>query len=153
MNAKTLVAASCLAFAALAPTLGEAAEALRITVFKSPWCGCCHEWAEVIRRAGYEIELRDMEDLAQVKSQAGVPTDMESCHTASLEGYFLEGHVPTEAVAKLIETRPDIAGLAVPGMAEGAPGMGDDPSARYDVYAVPRDAGRPATVFLQRRFD
>jgi hypothetical protein len=149
MNAKTLLAASCLGFAALAPTLGHAAEALRMTVYKTPWCGCCHEWVEVMRRAGYEVETREMEDLTQVKSQAGVPQDMESCHTASLDGYFLEGHVPPEAVEKLMETRPDIAGLAVPGMPQGAPGMGDDPSARYEVYAVAREPGRQPTVFYQ----
>lgn len=147
MNAKTLLAASCLALGALSPTLGNAAEALRMTVFKTPWCGCCHEWVEVMRRAGYEVETRDLEDLSQVKSQAGVPQDMESCHTASLEGYFLEGHVPPEAIATLIKTRPDIAGLSVPGMPQGAPGMGDDPAARYDIYAVAREPGGKATVF------
>lgn len=149
MKTRTLLAATTLAFAALVPTLGQAAEVLRMTVFKTPWCGCCHEWAEIMREAGYAVELRDMEDLSQVKRQAGVPFDMESCHTASLQGYFLEGHVPPQAIAKLLETRPDIAGLAVPGMPQGSPGMGDDPAARYDVYAVPREAGRPATVFYQ----
>lgn len=89
----------------------------------------------------------DLEDLSQIRKQAGVPPELEGCHVAAIEGYFLEGHVPLQAIGKLLSERPDIAGIAVPGMPQGALGMGDDPSASYEVYAVSRDAAEEPTVF------
>lgn len=131
-----------LAVLTLAPA--RAAEG-SMTVFKNPWCGCCHEWAEAMKAAGYTVQTRDLEDLSQVKADAGVPAAMEGCHTAMIDGYFLEGHVPLEAVERLLTERPDIAGLAVPGMPAGSLGMGEDPDADYDVYAVSEADAEPTT--------
>ena len=133
-------------FVLLASTLAVAAEA--VTVYKTPWCGCCHEWALALERAGHDVDTVDLDELSQVRQQAGVPADMLSCHVAAIGGYFLEGHVPLEAIAALIAQRPDIAGLAVPGMPQGSLGMDGEPEP-YVVYAVPRDRRAAPYVFLR----
>jgi len=120
-----------------------------VTAYKTPWCGCCHAWAEAVEKAGYEVKSTDLEDLSQVRKMAGVPAGMEGCHVAAINGYFLEGHVPLEAMAKLLAEKPDIAGIAVPGMPEGSLGMGDDPKAVYDVYAVSRDQSVQPSVYYR----
>ncbi|MCO6389318.1 DUF411 domain-containing protein [Aliihoeflea sp. 40Bstr573] len=125
---------------------GTPAMAAVLEVYKTPWCGCCTAWAEAFRAAGYDVQLTDMEDLTEVRESAGVAEELEGCHTAEIEGYFIEGHVPLEAVAKLLEERPAIRGLAVPGMPSGSLGMGDDPEATYDVIAVNADG--PTSVYM-----
>lgn len=118
------------------------ASATIMTVHKNPNCGCCHLWADAMRKAGFDVRLNDLGDLALIKSRLGVPGELEGCHTAEVEGYFLEGHVPLSSVRKLLADRPAVRGLAVPGMPSGSLGMGDDPSASYDVVAVPL-SGKP----------
>lgn len=135
-------------FAVLATTPAWPAPA-QVKVFKTPWCGCCHAWAEAVEKAGYRVNTIDLEDLSQVKKQAGVPVDMEACHTAAVDGYFLEGHVPVEAIARLLTERPSIAGIAVPGMPTGSLGMGNDGSAPHEVFAISRDASATPTVFYR----
>ncbi len=135
--------------ALLSSTAAAVAAGEAVTVYKTPWCGCCHAWAEAVEKAGYQVTTVDLEDLSQIRKQAGVPAGMEGCHAAALEGYFLEGHVPLEAIGKLLAERPAVAGLAVPGMPQGSLGMGDDPAASYEVYAVPRDGSEPPAVFYQ----
>jgi hypothetical protein len=104
-------------------------------VTKSPTCGCCGAWVALAREEGYDIEVTDTNDVAVVKLDAGVPDTFWACHTAMIDGYVIEGHVPFAAISKLLEERPDITGIAVPGMPGGSPGMGNDPTARYDVIA------------------
>jgi hypothetical protein len=116
-----------------------AGDATTVTVFKTPWCGCCKVWTDAVEAAGYKVVIEDMEDLSGIKKQAGVPDEMQACHTAVIDGerkYVLEGHVPLEAVDKLMNERPDIHGIAVPGMPQGSLGMGYDPGASYTVYAL-----------------
>lgn len=138
------------ALATMASSIAAAeVSAAAISVYKTPWCGCCHTWAESVEKAGYEVKSTDMEDLAPVRKMAGVPADMEGCHVAAVDGYFLEGHVPLEAIAKLLAEKPDIAGIAVPGMPDGSLGMGDDPKAVYDVYAISRDSAKAPTLFYR----
>ena len=121
------------------------AMAARMSVYKNPWCGCCEAWVEAMRAAGHDVTTHDVEDLDPVKRQAGVPAGMEACHTVSmnLDGrtYVIEGHVPHEAVDKLISERPDIRGIAVPGMPDGSLGMGENPDARYTVWAFDGKGG------------
>lgn len=139
-------------FAALALLIGSpaaASAAAQVTVYKTPWCGCCHAWAEAVEKAGYKVSTLDLEDLSAIRKQAGVPADMEGCHIAAVDGYFLEGHVPLEAIRKLLSERPQVAGLAVPGMPQGSLGMGDETSAAYEVYAVPRDTSEAPSVFYK----
>lgn len=117
-------------------------------VTKSPTCGCCGAWVALAREEGYDIEVTDIDDVTAAKLDAGVPDSMWACHTAMINGYVVEGHVPFAAMEKLLTERPDIAGIAVPGMPFGSSGMGNDPTARYDVIAFGGEAGT-GEVFYQ----
>ncbi len=94
-----------------------------VQVYKSRTCGCCQKWVEHVRSRGYQVTVSDVPDVTPVKRQLGVPSGASSCHTAVVGGYFIEGHVPAEDIARLLAEHPDIAGLAVPGMPMGSPGM------------------------------
>jgi hypothetical protein len=94
-----------------------------VEVFKTPTCGCCHLWVKHLEQNGFTTKVTDMDDLSAVKRKHGVPARATSCHTAIVNGYVLEGHVPAAEVKKLLIERPAIAGLAVPGMPVGSPGM------------------------------
>tara|TARA_R110002126_G_scaffold85058_3_gene206332 strand:+ start:12498 stop:12977 length:480 start_codon:yes stop_codon:yes gene_type:complete len=123
----------------------------QVTVYKTPWCGCCQAWVEALEKAGYSVTTTNMDDLSAIKSQAGVPSDLEACHTASIGGerkYVLEGHVPIEAVEKLMTERPDVSGISTPGMPMGSLGMGEDSETNYIVYSFnSRSDGTPAVFF------
>ncbi|MDF9821405.1 MULTISPECIES: DUF411 domain-containing protein [Rhizobium] len=121
-----------------------------MTVYKDPNCGCCHEWAKAMAEAGYSVDLRNTDDLAAVKARLRVPAEMEGCHSAVVEEYYLEGHIPLDAVQRLLRERPPVRGLAVPGMPSGSLGMGVDPATVYDVYAIPSGTGAPY-VFMEVR--
>jgi hypothetical protein len=112
-----------LALAATAGPLAAADTRPRVTIWKDPNCGCCGAWGEHLARAGFPIRVVDMADMTAVKSRLGVPDDLQSCHTAEVGKYVLEGHVPASAVVRLLAESPDIRGLAVPGMPVGSPGM------------------------------
>ncbi|PWJ74831.1 hypothetical protein C7441_12225 [Pseudaminobacter salicylatoxidans] len=144
---KALLAGALLLGSPLVAVAGEANGT--VMVYKTPWCGCCELWAQAVEKAGYEVKSMDLEDLSQVRKMAGVPAGMEGCHVAAIDGYFLEGHVPLEAMGKLLSEKPDIAGIAVPGMPEGSLGMGNDPRAVYDVYAVSRDQSVKPSVYYR----
>lgn len=120
----------------------------KMHVTKSPTCGCCTAWVALARQEGYEVETTDTASTTAIKADLAVPRVLWSCHTAQIAGYIIEGHVPFEAVDRLLTMRPDIAGIAVPGMPAGSPGMGDDPAARFDVIAFGGTAGA-GKVFYQ----
>lgn len=103
--------------------LSSGQELPTILVYKSPTCGCCNGWIEHLEAAGFTVDARDTTDLMSVKRDAGVPVGMSSCHTAIVDGYVVEGHVPAEHVVAMLDERPEIAGVAVPGMPIGSPGM------------------------------
>ncbi|TFL18845.1 DUF411 domain-containing protein [Jannaschia formosa] len=117
-------------------------------VLATPGCGCCHAWAGLASERGFDVTIEDMTDPAREKAALGVPADLASCHTVRVDGYLFEGHVPFPALEAVLRDRPEIAGLAVPGMPAGSPGMGDDPAARYDVLAFGGTAGA-GTVFYR----
>jgi hypothetical protein len=104
-----------------------------IEVWKSPTCGCCNGWVDHLRENGLEVVTNDVGDLSLIKRMAGVPDHLQSCHTAKVGGYVIEGHVPASAVERLLEERPGVAGLAVPGMPAGSPGMPSPTPERYQV--------------------
>jgi len=113
-----------------------------VVVYKTPSCGCCNGWVEHLREAGFDVEPRDVRDLMSVKIDAGVPTHLTSCHTALIDGYVVEGHVPADVVKRLLAERPAVAGIAVPGMPIGSPGMeGPNPEA-YTVEAFTASGGQ-----------
>lgn len=125
---------------------GPARAGVPIVVYKNPNCGCCTKWADRLKAQGFDPEVRPVKDLNAIKRQVGVPVGMSACHTARLGKYFIEGHVPASDIRRLLK-QPDIAGLVVPGMPLGSPGMevpGRRPMA-YKVYAIDRQ-GR-ARVF------
>lgn len=111
-----------------------------VTVFKDPNCGCCREWVTHLRKHAFDVAARDTSDVAAVKRTGRVPERLHSCHTAFVGGYVIEGHVPAADIRRLLKEKPKVAGIAVPGMPAGSPGMemGSrvDP---YDVIAFNRD--------------
>ena len=110
------------------------ADAPTVTVYKSPTCGCCANWVTHMRQAGFTVEVEDTDRLPLVKAEAGVPLQLQSCHTAMIGDYVFEGHVPAEAIARFLAEAPDAKGLAVPGMPVGSPGM--EQGDRVDPYDI-----------------
>lgn len=106
-----------------------------VVMHKSPTCGCCGKWAQHMQEAGFRVETRLADDMRRIKQRAGVPDNKASCHTAEVDGYFIEGHVPAVDVKRLLAERPDARGLAVPGMPLGSPGM-EVPDGTVQPYAV-----------------
>jgi len=137
MGRNRIVTAVAVALAALGVGLtvawrSEAAPEVR--VYRSATCGCCEGWARHLERNGFDVEVIDVERLEAVKARLGIPRGLASCHTAEVDGFLVEGHVPAEDVHRLLRERPAVRGLAVPGMPEGSPGMeGPDPEA-YTVW-------------------
>ena len=119
LTRRAAMAAVPMMFAACA----EAAAAPLVQVVKSPSCGCCNGWVAHLRRAGFQVRVSDVADVTPTARRLGVPDDLRSCHTASVAGYAIEGHVPAADIRRLLRERPAAAGLAVPGMPLGAPGM------------------------------
>lgn len=109
-----------------------AAPATRVEVWKDPSCGCCEGWVRHMRAAGFEVKVREVADVQPVKLARGVPDALQSCHTAVIEGYVVEGHVPAPDVRRLLAERPQAKGLSAPGMPPSAPGM-DMPGTPYEV--------------------
>jgi hypothetical protein len=105
-----------------------------VKVWKSPTCGCCTGWVEHMRKAGFQVEVQDVEDLTAIKAENGVATEHQSCHTGLVDGYTIEGHVPADDIVRLLAERPKITGLAAPGMPVGSPGM--EMGAQRDAYDV-----------------
>ena len=99
------------------------AAAATIEVVKTPTCGCCGQWIEYLRGEGFDVRVVDVGDVTPTARRLGVPNELRSCHTASVGGYAIEGHVPAEDIRRLLADRPSDAGLAVPGMPIGSPGM------------------------------
>ena len=112
-----------------------------IVVYKSPTCGCCGKWVEHMEKAGFSVDVENISDVAPIKRELGVPGRMQSCHTAKVGDYFVEGHVPADLVKRLLADKPDIKGLTVPGMPMGSPGMEGPRKDPYDVIAVGKDGG------------
>lgn len=127
-----LVAALCLPWAAQA-----ASPALPLVeVWKDPSCGCCKDWVAIMEEAGFPVRVFETGNNA-MRAQLGIPTKLGSCHTARIEGYAIEGHVPVHEIRRLLREKPKAIGLTVPGMVVGSPGM-DGPAynGRKDPYAV-----------------
>ncbi len=125
-----------------------ATKAAEITVYKSPYCGCCGMWSEHMRANGFAVNVREVEDVDPVKALYGVPPALASCHTAVVDGYVVEGHVPADLVKRLLAERPEARGLAVPGMPAGSPGMEGAGREPYDVFIFD-DRGKIA-VYARR---
>lgn len=110
------------------------ARAAEMTIYKDPNCGCCGQWVNHVKAAGFAVTVRDIPDLGRVKEELGVPEDLHSCHTATVDGYIVEGHVPAADIKRLLTERPEARGIAVPGMPIGSPGM--EQGSRREPYRV-----------------
>ncbi len=119
----------------------------KMTVYKSPSCGCCAEWVSYMKEHDFDVTVVDLNDLSKIKSSWGVPPKLESCHTAMVGTYVIEGHVPADLVRKMLTGKPKIVGLAVPGMPVDAPGMGGG-NTPYEVISWTK-AGKTA-VYAKR---
>lgn len=116
-----------------------------ITVYKSPACGCCSKWVDHLKENGFTVRAEDVRDLNAVKARYGVKPHLASCHTAVVDGYVVEGHVPAASIRRLLRERPAVKGLAVPGMPVGSPGMEGPNPERFDVVTF--DAAGRAEVY------
>jgi hypothetical protein len=119
-----------------------------ITVHKDPTCGCCSGWVQHLQKAGFDAKVLDTRDLDAVKKRLGVPDDLAACHTAEIAGYVIEGHVPAAALKRFLAEKPSAAGLAVPGMPIGSPGMEGGRPEKYDVVLFGPEGQRTYMSFI-----
>jgi hypothetical protein len=111
-----------------------------LTVYRSPTCGCCGLWIEHMEAAGFTVKDNLTEDMTAIKEQYGLPANLASCHTTIADGYVIEGHIPAEDVQRLLTEQPNLAGIAVPGMPIGSPGMeAGDYVEPYTVFSFTED--------------
>ena len=116
-----------------------------ITVYKDPSCGCCKNWIAHLIKHGYRVDAKDSPNMTEIKRTLGVPTGLTACHTAMVNGYLIEGHVPAADIDRLLAQKPRVVGLAVPGMPAGSPGMEGASAQRYQVLTF--DKSGKTTVF------
>jgi hypothetical protein len=116
------------------------------TLYKNPQCSCCEGYAAYLRKNGFEVDVKPTNDLAQISSKAGVPEKFQGCHTMFVDSYVIDGHVPVNVIRKLLAERPAIAGITLPGMPAGSPGMTGRKDGPFTIYAVTKD-GAPPKVY------
>jgi hypothetical protein len=104
-----------------------------INVYKSPTCGCCERWIEHLQDNGFRVKAHNLDNMYELKQANGITSETASCHTALIENYVVEGHVPADVIKKLLAERPDVKGIAVPGMPLGSPGMESNIEQPYDI--------------------
>jgi hypothetical protein len=117
-----------------------------VTLYKNPECGCCEGYVDYLRHHGFEVASKATNDLAEISRKAGIPAELQGCHTAFIGDYVVEGHVPVEAINKLLAERPAIKGITLPGMPAGSPGMPGEKIGPFTIHAVGQD-GKPS-VFM-----
>lgn len=119
-----------------------------VTVYKSPTCGCCENYIEYLKENGFSVKTIKQDDMDSIKKRYGV-THVASCHTALVNGYVVEGHVPVSAINKLVKEKPAIAGISVPGMPKNSPGMGEMKKGTLTVYRIPKAGEAPAVFSVE----
>ena len=117
------------------------ASATEIMVYKPPTCGCCSKWVRHLEANGFKVMTYDVQNVYSTKQRFGVPDSLTACHTALVEGYVIEGHVPAADIERLLRERPAVKGLAVPGMPAGSPGMEGSGKESYDVQTFDASGG------------
>lgn len=117
---------------------------IHAVLYKNPECSCCEAYAAYLQQNGFEIEIKPTNDLTEISAKAGVPADLEGCHTMFVDGYVIDGLVPVEIVKKVLSERPAITGVTLPGMPLGAPGMGGSKTEPLTIYAFTQDGKAPA---------
>ncbi len=133
--------------ALLAAPLPALADSIHAVLYKNPQCTCCEGYAAYLKQNGFDVDVKPTNDLAQISHDAGVPENLEGCHTMFIGGYVVDGHVPIDVIQKLLKERPAIAGITLPGMPMGSPGMSGPKEAPFTIYAVTKD-GKAPTVYV-----
>lgn len=144
MNRRKFCRCAVLTLAAL--PLPAMAEPIKATLYKNPQCTCCEGYAAYLRQNGFEVDVKPTNDLTEISSKAGVPENLQGCHTMFVGGYVVDGHVPVDVVKKLLSEHPAIAGITLPGMPLGSPGMTGTKTGTFTIYAVTKD-GKAPTVY------
>ena len=121
MTRRTLLAALSLAALLVTTASAQAPALTKMTVYKSPTCGCCAKWVEHMKKAGFDLAVTDTDNVSLIKAEHKVPSNLAACHTAIVNGYVVEGHVPDDVIRKMLAEKPKISGIAVAGMPMGAP--------------------------------
>ncbi len=146
MKRRTVLKGASLALVTplLTPLFAQAERKPQITVYKTPTCGCCHEWVAHLEANGFAVVANDVPNTAPYRARYGVPKELGSCHTGVIDGYALEGHVPASEIKRLLAEKPPARGLAVPGMPVGSPGMETGGTLRdaFDVVLFSDDGQR-----------
>jgi hypothetical protein len=132
--------------ALLALSSPSLADTVKATMYKNPQCSCCEGYAAYLRKNGFEVDIKPTNDLAEISRKAGVPENFQGCHTMFVNGYVVDGHVPVATLNKLLSEKPAIAGITLPGMPLGSPGMGGSKEGPFTIYAVTKD-GAPPSVY------
>jgi len=122
-----------------------------VTLHKTPSCGCCEDYADYLRDNGFRVEVIPTHDLPGLKAEQGVPEKLGGCHTSLIEGYVFEGHIPVDSIRRVLDERPDITGLSVPGMPTGSPGMGGSFDPPMPVWTIPATMAGHPRVFTRYR--
>jgi hypothetical protein len=143
MTRNSFLKTLCVIPAAFATRLSAAAP--QLTVYKTKTCGCCGNWVQLMKTSGFDVKVVEVDDTTEYRRKYGVPDALASCHTAVVDGYAIEGHVPAADIQRLLKTRPAAKGLAVPGMVMGSPGMEGPRSDPYSVVMF--DAAGKTSVF------
>lgn len=140
---RTLLIAGAAAISGMALS-GCGASTIPMKVYKNAGCACCEVWVQKLQAAGFETKVEDRDNLQDLKKQLGVPDDLASCHTATVDRYFIEGHVPPADIKRLLAHKPVARGLSVPGMPLGSPGMEveGEPNEAYTVWLVQNSGQR-----------
>ncbi len=134
------------ALTVLASPLPAIATPIKATLYKNPECTCCEGYAAYLRENGFDVDVKPTNDLATISQKAGVPAKYQGCHSMFVGDYVVDGHVPAEIVRKLLDERPAIAGITLPGMPSGSPGMTGRKTQTFVIYAVTKD-GKAPTVY------
>jgi hypothetical protein len=143
----TMLAAMAVPSAAfLAPGRARAAAPIPVTLYKNPSCTCCEGYARYLEQNGFKVDVEPTNDLAEISRKAGIPQDLEGCHTSFISNYVVDGHVSVKTIRKLLDEKPAIVGITLPGMPAGSPGMDGEKAGSLIVYAISRD-GTPPQVF------
>ena len=117
-----------------------AIEGKEMTVYKSPYCGCCTKWVDIMKEKGFKVNTIMSNNMNEIKAKLGITPKMSSCHTALVDGYIVEGHVNYSAIKKMLTQKPDIVGLTVPGMPIGSPGMEQgNMKQAYNIMSIKKD--------------
>lgn len=152
MNLIKLLFASALLAGSLNTRAEEAGKPAEMTVYRSPTCGCCGKWLDHVNQKSFNIKDVISDDMQAIKEKYGVPEKLASCHTAVVDGYVIEGHVPVADIQKLLQTKPKVLGIAAPGMPMGSPGM-EMGSQKQDYQVMSFDKDGNVQVFATHGAD